>query len=73
MSSKTDLGSPHRRALLVGGLAAAGGAVALAKGASSQSAPAGEVTSGHDMSAMQADPYAAPMPGMAHGLSLIHI
>lgn len=67
MSSKTDLGSPHRRALLVGGLAAAGGAVALAKGASSQSAPAGEVTSGHDMSAMQADPYAAPMPGMAHG------
>jgi len=67
MSRKTDLGSPHRRALLVGGLAAAGGAVALAKGASSQSAPAGEVTSGHDMSTMQADPYAAPMPGMAHG------
>lgn len=67
MTSKTDLGSPHRRALLVGGLAAAGGAVALAKGASSQSVPAGEVTSGHDMSTMQADPYAAPMPGMAHG------
>lgn len=67
MTSNTDLGRPHRRAVLVGGLAAAGGAVALAKHASSQSAPAGEAAPGHDMSAMQTDPYAAPMPGMAHG------
>jgi len=67
MTSNTDLGSPGRRALLVGGLVAAGGAVALAKGASSQTAPASDAMAGHDMSAMQADPYAAPMPGMAHG------
>jgi len=67
MTSNTDLGSPSRRALLVGGLVAAGGAVALAKGASSQTAPANDAMAGHDMSAMQADPYAAPMPGMAHG------
>lgn len=67
MTSNTDLGSPGRRALLVGGLVAAGGAVALAKGASSQTAPANDAMAGHDMSAMQADPYAAPMPGMAHG------
>lgn len=67
MTSNTDPGRPHRRAVLVGGLAAAGGAVALAKNASSQSAAAGEAASGHDMSAMNTDPYAAPMPGMAHG------
>jgi len=67
MTSDTDLGSPGRRALLVGGLVAAGGAVALAKGASSQTAPADGAMTGHDMTAMQADPYAAPMPGMAHG------
>ena len=56
-----------RRALLVGSLVAAGGAVALAKGAASQSVPATGAKAGHDMSAMQADPYAAPMEGMAHG------
>lgn len=67
MTSDTDLGSPGRRAVLVGGLVAAGGAVALAKGASSQTAPADGAMAGHDMAAMQADPYAAPMPGMAHG------
>ena len=55
-----------RRAMLIGGLVAAGGAAALAKGALSQTAPA-TAMAGHDMSAMQADPYAAPMAGMAHG------
>lgn len=59
--------NPGRRALLVGGLVAAGSAVALAKGAASQSVPATGAMAGHDMSAMQADPYAAPMAGMAHG------
>jgi manganese oxidase len=49
-----------RRAVLMGGLVAAGGA-ALAKNASSQIVPT------HDMAAMQNDPYAAPMEGMAHG------
>ena len=67
MTSHTDLGSPGRRALLVGGLVAAGSAVTLSKSASSQSAPADGAMAGHDMSTMQADPYAAPMPGMAHG------
>ena len=67
MTSDTDLRSPGRRALLVGGMVAAGGAVALAKTAASQSAPAADAMAGHDMAAMQADPYAAPMPGMAHG------
>ena len=55
-----------RRAILVGGLAAAGGAAVLAKAALSQTAPMAGMT-GHDMSAMQADPYAAPMAEMAHG------
>ena len=54
-----------RRALLIGGLVAAGGAAALAKGALSQTAP--DAMAGHDMAAMQANPYAAPMAGMAHG------
>ena len=67
MTSDTDLRSPGRRALLVGGMVAAGGAVALAKTAASQSAPAADAMAGHDMAAMQADPYAAPMTGMAHG------
>ncbi|WP_299847405.1 multicopper oxidase domain-containing protein [uncultured Paracoccus sp.] len=67
MSDDPDLGNPGRRALLVGGLVAAGGAVALARTASSQSAPGTDPMAGHDMAAMQADPYAAPMPGMAHG------
>lgn len=67
MSSDTELRSPGRRALLVGGLVAAGGAVALAKRASSQSVSGGGAMAGHDMSAMQTDPYAAPMEGMAHG------
>lgn len=67
MSSDTDLKSPGRRALLAGGLVAAGGAVALARTASSQSAAGGGAMAGHDMSAMQTDPYAAPMEGMAHG------
>lgn len=58
---------PGRRALLVGGLVAAGGAVVLAKGAASQSVPAEDAMAGHDMSAMQTDPYAVPMDGMAHG------
>lgn len=56
---------PSRRALLVGGLTAAGGAALLARGAQSQTAA--DPMAGHDMSAMQADAYAAPMPGMAHG------
>ncbi len=56
-----------RRALLVGGLAAAGGAAALGRGALSQTAPASDLMAGDDMVAMQADPYAAPMAGMAHG------
>ena len=56
-----------RRALLVGGLVAAGGAAALARGAMSQTTPATGAVTGHDMAAMQADPYAAPMAGMAHG------
>lgn len=65
--SDADLGSPGRRALLVGGLVAAGSAVALAKTTASQSAPAGGAMAGHNMASMQTDPYAAPMPGMAHG------
>ena len=56
---------PSRRALLVGGLVAAGGAAIVAGTARSQTAP--DPIAGHDMSAMSADPYAAPMPGMAHG------
>ena len=59
--------NPGRRALLVGGLVAAGGAVALAKRVSSQALPAEGAMGGHDMAAMQTDPYAAPMAGMAHG------
>ncbi|WP_231555240.1 multicopper oxidase domain-containing protein [Paracoccus sanguinis] len=54
-----------RRALLVGGLAAASGAAIIAGVARSQAAP--DPMAGHDMSAMPTDPYAAPMPGMAHG------
>lgn len=67
MTNHNDLGNPGRRALLVGGLVAAGGAVALAKGTPAQTAPSAGSTAGHDMAHMQADPYAAPMPGMAHG------
>ena len=62
-----QLVDPGRRALLVGGLIAAGGAVAITTKAASQSAPADGAMAGHDMSAMPSDPYAAPMPGMAHG------
>lgn len=67
MNDDPDLGNPGRRALLVGGFVAAGGAVALARTASSQSVSDAGAMAGHDMAAMQADPYAAPMPGMAHG------
>lgn len=56
---------PSRRALLVGGLVAAGGAAIVAGAARSQNAP--DPMAGHDMSAMSSDPYAAPMSGMAHG------
>ena len=59
-----------RRALLVGGLVAAGGAAALARGANSQTTlaqTAPDAMAGHDMAEMQTDPYAAPMSGMAHG------
>ena len=63
----TPRANPSRRALLVGGLVAAGGAAALAKGAFSQTAPVDGAMAGHDMSAMTTDPYAAPMAGMAHG------
>ena len=56
-----------RRALLVGGLVAAGSAASLAKVALSQTAPAEGAMPGHDMAARQANPYAAPMAGMAHG------
>ena len=63
----SQLVDPGRRALLVGGLIAAGGAVAITTKAASQSAPADGAMAGHDMSAMPSDPYAAPMPGMAHG------
>ena len=59
--------SSGRRALLLGGLAAAGGAAVLARAALSQAAQTAPAVAGHDMAAMQADPYAAPMPGMAHG------
>ncbi|WP_244901214.1 MULTISPECIES: multicopper oxidase domain-containing protein [Paracoccaceae] len=56
---------PSRRALLVGGLVAASGAAMAASGARSQTGP--DPMAGHDMSTMPIDPYAAPMPGMAHG------
>lgn len=56
-----------RRALLVGGVVAAGGAALLTGGAASQTAPRQAPVAGHDMAAMQVNPYAAPMPGMAHG------
>ena len=54
-----------RRAVLLGGLVAAGGAAVVARSALSQTAP--DPMAGHDMAAMQTDPYAAPMAGMAHG------
>ena len=67
----TDLPQPPvdtgRRALLVGGLVAAGGAAALATRAASQTVTVPDPVAGHDMSAMPQDPYAAPMAGMAHG------
>jgi manganese oxidase len=63
-ASKPSL-DPSRRALLVGGLVAAGGAAIAAGSARSQSAA--DSMAGHDMSTMPADPYAAPMQGMAHG------
>lgn len=56
---------PQRRALLVGGIAAASGAAMMASGARSQTKP--DPTTDHDMSTVMDDPYAAPMPGMAHG------
>ena len=55
-----------RRALLVGGLSAAGGVAALTGKALSQATP-NDGMAGHDMSKMAADPYASPMAGMAHG------
>ncbi len=55
-----------RRALLVGGLTAAGGAAAITGKAFSQTA-SNNGMAGHDMSKMAADPYAPPMAGMAHG------
>ena len=57
--------NPSRRAMLIGGLVAAGGAAALARGAMSQTAP--DAMAGHAMPATQTGPYAAPMAGMAHG------
>lgn len=67
----SDEGGPpadsSRRALLVAGAAAAGGAALLASRALSQTGRAPDTMAGHDMSAMQVDPYAAPMEGMAHG------
>lgn len=59
--------SSGRRALLVGGLVAAGGVLAHTKVASPQAAPIEGAMAGHDMSAMTSDPYAAPTAGMAHG------
>ena len=56
---------PSRRVLLTAGLAAAGSAAVAAGMARSQTSP--DPMIGHDMAAMPADPYAAPMPGMAHG------
>jgi FtsP/CotA-like multicopper oxidase with cupredoxin domain len=56
---------PSRRALLVAGFAAAGGAALVAGTARSQSTS--DPMAGHDMATMSADPYAAPMSGMAHG------
>jgi len=51
---------PTRRTLLAGGLAAAGGAALVASGARSQTM--------HDgMAHHEISPFAAPMPGMAHG------
>jgi hypothetical protein len=63
MTSEADPGSPGRRALLVGGLVAAGGAVTLAKGVPSQTMADQGSMAGHDMAAMPPDPNAAPMPG----------
>ena len=57
--------NPSRRALLVGGLVAAGGAAMATSGARPQPAP--DPMAGHDMSAMPAGSHAAPMSGMAHG------
>ena len=57
--------NPSRRALLVGGLVAAGGAAMATSGARPQTAP--DPMAGHDMSAMPAGSHAAPMSGMAHG------
>jgi len=54
-----------RRAMLFGGLIAASGSAIMAGTARSQAEP--EAMAGHDMSAMTTNPYAAPMPGMAHG------
>jgi len=62
-----------RRAVLMGGLVAAGGAAALATGAQSQSQirpaidPATGPLAGRDRPAMQSDPFTAPMPGMGQG------
>ena len=71
---ETPVVNSGRRALLMGGLVAAGGAAVLASGALSQTepapagpAPASPAVAGHDMATMQSDPYAAPMAGMAHG------
>jgi FtsP/CotA-like multicopper oxidase with cupredoxin domain len=57
----------NRRALLVGGLAAAGGAAVAAGSALSQSTSTGSAAPAHDMSKMATDAYAPPMAGMAHG------
>ena len=57
--------NPSRRALLVGGLVAAGGAAMAASGTRPQTVP--DPMAGHDMSAMVAGSHAAPMSGMAHG------
>ena len=57
--------NPARQAFLVGGIVAAGGVAMAASGERPQTVH--DPMAGHDMSAMPTDPYAAPMPGMAHG------
>ncbi|MGC1430426.1 MAG: multicopper oxidase domain-containing protein, partial [Albidovulum sp.] len=61
----TEPVSASRRALLVGGLVAAGGAAVAASRAQSQATP--DPMAGHDMPGGAVDPYSAHDSGMAHG------
>ena len=61
----TEPVSASRRALLVGGLVAAGGAAVAASRAQSQATP--DPMAGHAMPGGAVDPYSAHDSGMAHG------